>query len=216
MANNLEPKAIERVAVLYQNQAATKAIADAFSAAIQHRGGSIVLNESIPDEKSTYRSVMEKVAAAKPTSIYLSAYRDPVALLIVIGKEMGLDVVYATQSALYDEKALLDYPDKLDGVLVSGPYFDGENNSEAMARFSDKYMKRFSQSPSVWSAYGYDAADILIAALVKSSKDASKPQDYLAGHVFNGLTGRTEIKSDRTVEKEMVLYRIQNNKFVRN
>lgn len=216
MANSLEPQATERVAVLYQNQTATKAIANAFAAAIQHRGGSVVLNESIPDEKSTYRSIMEKVAATKPTSIYLSAYRDPVALLIVIGKEMGLDVVYATQSTLYDEKALSDYPNKLDGVLISGPYFGGENNSEAIARFSDDYMQRFSRPPSVWSAYGYDAADILISALVKSSKDASKPQDYLAGQVFNGLTGRTEIKSDRTIEKEMVLYRIQNNKFVRN
>nr|VFJ45712.1 MAG: amino acid/amide ABC transporter substrate-binding protein, HAAT family [Candidatus Kentron sp. DK] len=216
MAKSLDPQAMRRVAVLYQNQTATKAIANAFVKAIQKRGGSVVLNESIPNEKSAYRSIMEKVAAETPTTIYLSAYRDPVALLIVMGKEMGLDVIYATQSTLYDEKALLDYPNKLDGVLISGPYFDKGNNSETIAKFSENYTERFSRTPSVWSAYGYDAAYILISALVKSARDGSKPQDELSGQIFNGLTGRTEIKNDRTIEKEMVLYRVENNKFIRD
>lgn len=216
MANSLETPAIERVAVLYQNQAATKTIADAFAAAIRTRGGSIVLNESIPDEKSAYRSVMEKVAAAQPTSIYLSAYRDPVVLLIVIGREIGMTgVVYATQSTLYDEKVLSDYQDKLEGVIISGPYFNGENDSEMIARFSDDYMNRFSQPPSVWSAYGYDAADILISALLESTEGDSEPQTKLTGRIFNGMTGRTEIKEDRTIEKEIVRYQIRNNKFIR-
>nr|VFJ50482.1 MAG: ABC-type branched-chain amino acid transport system, substrate-binding protein [Candidatus Kentron sp. FM]VFJ51185.1 MAG: ABC-type branched-chain amino acid transport system, substrate-binding protein [Candidatus Kentron sp. FM]VFK08853.1 MAG: ABC-type branched-chain amino acid transport system, substrate-binding protein [Candidatus Kentron sp. FM] len=216
MANRLEEQVIGRIAVLYQNQTATKTIAAAFVETIQSRGGSVILNESIPDGKYAYRSIMEKVAARRPTAIYLSAYRDPVALLIIIGKEMGLDVVYATQSTLYDEKALSDYPGKLDGVLISGPYFDESSVSWEMISFSTRYKEKFLRAPSVWSAYGYDAADILTYALMRSARDASKPQDKLAGQTFNGLTGRTKIKADRTIEKEIVLYRIEKNVFVRD
>ncbi|CAG0983504.1 Leu/Ile/Val-binding protein [Anaerolineae bacterium] len=215
MANHMEVSTIRRVAVLYQNQTATKAIADAFTAAVKDRGGSVVLSESIPEEKSTYRSLMGKVAAKKPTSIYISAYRDPVALLIVAGKEMSLQTVYATQSTLYDEKALIDYANKLNGVMVSGPYFDSENGSEAVVRFSTSYAKQFSRPPSVWSAYGYDAADILITALVESSNQGVEPKNKLVGSVFNGLTGRTVIQPDRSIDKEMVLYRVKENKFIR-
>jgi branched-chain amino acid transport system substrate-binding protein len=216
MANQLDASAIGRVVVLYQNQTATKAIADAFTAAIKERGGSVTLIESIPEEKSTYRSLMGKVSTKKPTSIYISAYRDPVALLIATGREIGLKTVYATQSTLYDEKALVDYKNKLDGVLISGPYFDDTNSAEAIVRFSADYAKQFSRPPSVWSAYGYDAADILISTLAESKKNDANPQAKLAGRVFNGLTGRTEIRGDRSIEKEMVLYRVQDNKFVRN
>ncbi len=215
MANHLEKPALERVVVLYQNQSATKAIADAFATTVKEKGGSVVLQESVPEEKSAYRSVMDKVAASKPTCIYISAYRDPVALLIITGKEMGLDTVYATQSTLYDDKALADYPGKLEGVLISGPYFGGGNSATNVLSFSEDYAKRFSQPPSVWSAYGYDGANILMSAIVEAAKAGVKPKDELTGHVFNGLTGRTEIKPDRSIEKEMVLYRVKGNKFAR-
>lgn len=215
MATRLDKPALERAVVLYQNQTATKAIADAFAAAVKERGGSVVMDESVPEEKSTYRSIMEKVAAAKPTCVYISAYRDPVALLITLGKEMGLNTVYATQSTLYDQKALSDYPGKLNGVIISGPFFDNSNSNKATVVFTEAYTNKFAHPPSVWSAYGYDAANILIGALVDSAKDGTKPKDKLAGRVFDGVTGRTEIKPDRSIEKQMVLYRVEDNKFVR-
>lgn len=213
MGEMLKQKDISRVVVLYQNQTATKAIADSFSDTIEVRGGTVVLKESIPENKINYRTILEKVSAVRPTTIYISAYRDPVAMLIIAGKEMGVDVVYATQSTLYDEKALVDYANKLDGVLISGPYYGGEGSRKESKEFTGKYIERFSRPPSVWSAYGYDAASILIAAFISSEKNNSKPQNYLSGRVFNGLTGRTEIKKDRSVVKEMVLYKIKNNKF---
>lgn len=213
MAERLPETSMGRVVVLYQNQTATKAIADAFAVTVRQRGGNVALVESVPEETSSYRSLLSKVGALNPTIIYISAYRDPVALLITMGREIGINPLYATQSTLYDDKALQDYPGKLDGVLVSGPYFDSHNEAQAIVAFSAQYHSQFGQLPSVWSAYGYDAANILINAILEAKKDGVSPKEKLSGRVFSGLTGRTEIKADRSVEKEMVLYRIQGNKF---
>lgn len=215
MAERLEIETLQRVAVLYQNQTATKGIADAFADAVRKRGGSVAIVESIPDEKSSYRSLLERVAARRPSSIFISAYRDPVAMLITMGRESGLNVPYVTQSTLYDEKALVDYADKLEGVLLSGPYFDSTSDAAAVKKFFADYQARFGKPPSVWSAYGYDAADILLTALVEAANEKVSVGSKLAGRVFSGLTGRTDIKQDRSIEKEMVLYSIQGNTFVR-
>jgi branched-chain amino acid transport system substrate-binding protein len=194
---------------------ATKAIADAFAAAVRRRGGDVNTFESIPEEKSSYRSLLDKVAASSPTCVYISAYRDPVALLITMGRELGIKTLFATQSTLYDDKTLVDYANKLNGVLISGPYFDTSNDAQAVVSFSAEYKTRFGRSASVWSAYGYDAANILVDAFMEAAKDHTSPKSKLAGRVFNGLTGRTEIKPDRSVDKEMVLYRIQGNRFIK-
>jgi branched-chain amino acid transport system substrate-binding protein len=215
MAMRLDKAVLDRVAILYQNQTATKAIADAFANMVRQRGGTVSVTESIPEEKSSYRSLLDKVASHNPTAVYISAYRDPVALLITMGREMGIKTLYATQSTLYDEKALVDYAGKLDGVLISGPFFDSSNEAQAVIAFSSEYKTRFGHSPSVWSAYGYDAADLLLDSFLEAAKDGTNPKDKLVGRVFSGLTGRTEIKPDRSVDKQMVLYRVQANKFVK-
>jgi branched-chain amino acid transport system substrate-binding protein len=215
MAQKLSQASLGRVVVLYQNQVATKTIAEAFALAVSKRSGNVVLQESIPSETSSYRSLLTKVATVDPTTIYISAYRDPVAMLIAMGKEMGINAQWATQSTLYDAKALADYPGKLNCVLVSGPYFDTQNATEAISEFTNDYRFRYGGPPSVWSAYGYDAADILIHAILKAEQDKTSPTAELSGHEFTGLTGQTEIRTDRSVVKEMVLYRVVDNKFVK-
>jgi len=215
MAQKLSQASLGRAVVLYQNQVATKSIADAFALGVSRRGGKVALQESIPSETSSYRSLLTKVATVDPTTIYISAYRDPVAMLIVMGREMGINTQWATQSTLYDAKALADYPGKLNGVLVSGPYFDTHNASEAISEFTNEYRSRYGVPPSVWSAYGYDAANILIHALLKAEQDKTSPNAELSGHEFSGLTGNTEIRTDRSVVKQMMLYRVADNQFVK-
>ena len=217
MADSLGETALSRVVVLYQNQAATKTIADAFSSGVTKRGGTVLLVETISEEKTSYRSVMDKIAALKPSCVYLSAYRDPVANLIVQGRELGISTIYASQSTLYDAKALEDYAGKLDGVLVSGPFFD-ENNTAltgATADFANEYNRRYGKKPSVWAAYGYDALNILLQAHNDAVNDDKFLNQTLPGKDWPGLTGTTSIAPDRSVRKQMILYRINGNKFVR-
>jgi ABC-type branched-subunit amino acid transport system substrate-binding protein len=132
-----------------------------------------------------------------------------------MGREMGIHALYATQSTLYDEKALADYVNKLNGVMISGPYFDANNPDDSIRTFGEQYKARFNKAPSVWAAYGYDAADIMINAILIATKAGVPTKEKLANQVFNGVTGRTEIKPDRSIVKEMVLYTIENNKFIR-
>ena len=217
MADALDSSALSRVVVLYQNQTATKAIADAFAAEVIKRGGSVLLAEAISEEKTVYRSVMDKVAALNPSCIYLSAYRDPVALLITQGRELGISAVYASQSTLYDAKALADYAGKLDGVLVSGPFFDENDvaSDGAVAGFAKEYNRRHGRNPSVWAAYGYDSLNILLQARDDATKAGQMLHQALPGKDWPGLTGTTAIAPDRSLEKQMVLYRIKDNRFIR-
>ncbi len=85
----------------------------------------------------------------------------------------------------------------------------------AADRVIPAYRFRYGGPPSVWSAYGYDAADILIHAILKAEQDKTSPTAELSGHEFTVLTGQTEIRTDRSVVKEMVLYRVVDNKFVK-
>ena len=214
MASRMEAAELENVVVLYQNQAAAVSIAESFAATVKARGGKVALMDSITEDKSGYRSLIDKTAAIHPSAIYISAYKDPVAQLVMLGREAGLNVRYVTQSSLFDEKVLADYSGKLEGVVLSGPFFDAASKQVAIADFSAKYQAKFGKPPSVWAAYGYDAVNMVVYALDRAQKEGGAPKDKLPNQVFNGLTGKTTIRADRSVDKEMIVYIVQNNRFV--
>jgi len=214
MAGRMDVKDMKNVVVLYQNQSATKSIAESFSSAVENRGGKIALLSSISEERSGYRSIIDKVSSLHPTAIYISAYRDPVAQLVVLAKEAGIKAHIVSQSSLFDEKVLSDYAGKLEGVVFSGPFFSAESENTAVAEFSSKYQSKYHEKPSVWAAYGYDAANIVVDALFRAKTEGRTIKDQLPGVTYHGLTGETKIGKDRRVEKEMILYTIKGNKFI--
>jgi len=214
MAARIKQDELERVVVLYQDQSAAKSIAESFSVGIKKRGGKISLMESISEDRLGYRSLINKVASLHPTAIYISAYRDPVAQLIILAREAGIKSHFFSQSSLFDEKVLSDYAGKLNGVTFSGPFFSAESKRTIVAQFLAKYQAKYHEKPSVWSAYGYDAAKIIIDALYLTKTEGGSIQDKLPGMAYNGLTGKTKIGKDRSVEKGMTLYTIKENKFI--
>lgn len=215
LASRLSPAEMARVAVLSENQEALRSIAQAFSGAIRSRGGEIVAIETLPDERSSYRSVIDKIAAKKPAAVFLATYRDPAALIIINGREAGLRARFICQSTLYDEKALADYPGKLEDVLVSGPYFDPAGGAVETQRFRMQYQARYGRQPTVWAAYGFDAARLVITAVREAHEEGVSPKEKLAGRTSDGLTGRTTFRPDRSAEKAMVLFEVKGNKFER-
>ncbi len=100
-------------------------------------------------------------------------------------------------------------------MLLSGPFFDDKNTDQTTQEFVAAYKERHGSVPTVWAAYGYDAAAILLQALEAERSNKTELHTYLAKLDFDGLTGHTRIDEGRRIYKQMALFSIEGNRFER-
>jgi len=117
-----------------------------------------------------------------------------------------------SQSTLYEPAAIAGNKGVLEGVIFSAPYFNEQSTDPRVAEFRDRYRKRFGKEASVWSAFGFDGAELLLQAC-RRKREAQLPMDLAAAlqdaHL-DGVTGTTTFDSQRRPVKQMVIMEIRD------
>lgn len=213
MARNISKDQLAKVAILKQNADVFNSIADGFAAVVKERGGVVVVVEQLPESATAFRTSAAKLLSHKPSCVYISAYRDGAVGMIAAIRELSMNVPIYSQSTLQDEVVFETFPDQLQGVVFTGPYFSNKTDDKNILSFQRAYEQTFKTAPSVWSAYGHDACMMIMEALTKAKNRNLDLSSALAGASYEGTTGRTQIQPDRTADKLMLLYRIQGKTF---
>jgi branched-chain amino acid transport system substrate-binding protein len=170
-----------------------RGLAEAFESAFTQNGGQIVGKESYTAQDTDFSAILTKVADSKAEVLFLPDYYNIVNLVGAQAKDKGVTAVMmggdGWDSADLDVKAA-------DGGFYSNHYDPGDTRpivQDWLKKYGEAYKDANGKPkvPDALATLGYDAANLLIAAIEKAgSDDTTKVAEALAGLTWEGVSGK--------------------------
>ncbi len=193
----------------------SKYIAAIFKMTFTADGGTIVAEEGYLHKDRDFSEQLARIQQADPDVIFIPGYVDEVGPLIHQARDMSITApLLGTDD--WDSSRLVEYAgvEALNNTFFSNHY-STQLQSSVNQRFVAAYKKEFNSEPDVFSALGYEAATILIAAI--KSADSSEPNMIryaLERTRLEGVTGPIYFNRYHNPIKSMVVIEMVNGEQV--
>lgn len=192
-------------------------LANYFAKTFKELGGEIITDESYQAGEMDFRAQLTQIRSKKPDAIYIPGYYTEVGLIALQAKQLGLKVPLMGGDG-WDSSKLYE----IGKEAINGHYFSNHYTTEStdptVRDFIDRYKKRFNKVPDGLAALGYDAANILMAAMERASdmKPATIRDEIAKTKDFKGVTGVITIDDKRNAVKSAVVVKVDGtvNRFV--
>ena len=207
----VEKSKAKKIAILHDNSAYSKGLADEINALLKAKNTNLVFFDALTPKEQDYSAILTKLKSASPDVVFFTGYYPEAGLLLKQKKQMGWNVPFIGGDAINNPDLV-----KIAGVaaaegfqFLSPPVPKDLDTAESKAYLAT-YQKKYGEAPS--SIYGVLAGDgfRVVAKAIEGSKStkADALRAYLTGSLkgFPGFTGKIEFnaKGDRVGE----LYRV--------
>jgi len=205
-----------RIAVIHDNSAYAKGLAEATRDGVQQIGGAqVVLYDAITQGEKDFTAILTKLKGLNPGATYFTGYFAEGGLLARQFFELGVAGRLLVGDANNDVTFIkLAGPSAEKVLFTTAPI--GEFLPGAKA-FIETFRKRFGTDPGPYSAYEYDAMNLLFDAIKRAGgTEKSKLVGSIAAtRDFKGVTGTISFdgKGDRVGITYIVLT-VRAGKFV--
>ncbi|GGC53110.1 ABC transporter substrate-binding protein [Chelatococcus reniformis] len=174
---------VKRVAQIYGiDDQLTKSAYNTQKKALEALGVEIVATETFQRGDVEFAAQLTKIKAAQPDLIVLGSLAEESAGILRQARQLGIpkEVVFVgTQSSISSKFFELAGP-AAEG-LIAGTAWYIDSPEPKNQEFVKKYEARFGRKPDIYSAYGYDAASLVINAIKEAgSGDRKAVRDNLA------------------------------------
>jgi branched-chain amino acid transport system substrate-binding protein len=178
-------------------------------------GGEIVASETYQAGDTNFKTQLTNIKAANPDIVFLPGYYTEVALIVNQARELGLTCPFIGGDGWDSDITLKQGGAAMNGCYFTNHYFSGDTDPKVV-EFVKKYKTRYNgEEPDAMAVLGYDAADILFAAIAKANTtDEPALRNAIAETKdFPGVTGEITIGKDRNAIKPAVVLEIENGKY---
>jgi branched-chain amino acid transport system substrate-binding protein len=213
------------VAILYFADEYGKGLRDGIKAATDKLGIKVVSSDSYDATTSEFRPMLSVIKSKKPDAIIICGFVEKSIAILNQAAEKGMKGPFLAGDGTFNEEQLIKGAGaNAEGVYVAAPYVFNESNP-ANKKFLEDYWAAYDKDqskkkPASWSAFAYDAADILYKALQQGKTTRQDIQGYLKAinseaNAQKGITGTIyfNAKGD-AVGKDFRLARVKDGKFV--
>lgn len=187
-------------------------IADEVKARAAQDGLEVVGYEGITAGESDFSAVLNKVAVVNPDVVYFGGIYPEGSLLIKQMRDKAITAKFIGPDGMDDPEIVKIAGDNVIGAYYTSPAADISRTPEGKA-WVDSFKAKFGKEPSNWSAYGYDAMNVIIEGIknainANGGKKPSREQVSTAVRAINGLQGLTSVISfdDKGDNKGAKLY----------
>jgi branched-chain amino acid transport system substrate-binding protein len=212
--NTLKAK---KVLVINDKTAYGEGLAAAFAARIKALGGTTT-ETGIESTERDFASILNRAAIEKPDVVYYAGIYDQGGPLLKQMRAKGLTQKFVGGDGLDgSDLQALGGPENMKDVIFTTTAVP-LSSLPASKGFAERYNKTFNVAAEGYAAYGYDAARVVIRAIVASAKAAKgKPsREAVAAAVrkvsFSGVTGAIAFndRGDLKVAKYVVVQAAPN------
>src|SRR5690625_155224 len=206
---------LKRLAVLYSNNDYGLALRQGFEAGVRAAGAELVAVESYLDGDSDFSAQVTNIAAQNPDGLYVAGYYTEAAKIAQQAARLGLEVRLMGADG-FDSPDLVGLGgDAVEGALFTSG-FDSETDDPAARTFIDNYIAAFGSEPDMFAANAYDSARIINEGVGQTGNDRKAIRDGIGGTKdFPGVTGVTSFADNGDAEKPLLIFEVQNGRFVR-
>lgn len=187
-------------------------IADEVKAQAATDGMEVAGYEGITPGESDFSAVLNKVAVVNPDVVYFGGIYPEGSLIIKQMAEKGIKSKFIGPDGMDDPQVVTIAGNACIGAYYTSPAADISRTPEGKA-WVDSFKAKFGKEPSNWSAYGYDAMNVIIegiknAITANGGKKPTREQVSTAVRAINGLKGITSTISfdDKGDNKGAKLY----------
>ena len=204
-----------RVVVLDDQTTYGRGLADQFEKKFKSMGGEVLKHEGITQGEKDFMPLLTKIKSVGPELVFFGGIYPEMALLLKQAKKVGLAAQWMGGDGIY-EAALtqLAGPGIAEGVHSTMLGVD-PHSVPAAQDFVGRYEVRYGEIGS-FSAYGYDAASVLIEAVRRAGK---KDREAVIAEMkkmkdFPGMLGAINFdeKGD-AIGKSVGIFKVENGKF---
>ncbi|WP_410765007.1 ABC transporter substrate-binding protein [Haloferax sp. DFSO60] len=170
LANLVADDGHETVAVTWINNDYGTGLSDVFAETFESNGGTVAYNEPHDQGQSSYSGILTEMASTDASAWVFITYANEYTVMVNEGFDQGYNTqvdYYGAESTVADsiiENTPEGSMDGMKGITESAPQ-DQENYQNFVSNFEAAY----DTSPTVWSAYAYDA--VTVAALAIAAAD---------------------------------------------
>jgi len=208
----METLKFDKVAILYdQKQSYSKGLRDEFTKAFGKIGGRIVADQAYSGGDNDFSAQLSNIREAGAQIMFVSGYYSDGAAIAIQARKLGISIPLLGGDG-WDSEQL----GKIGGDAIIGSYYSNHSapDQPEMVDFVKKYKAKYKgQTPDALSGLGYDAMNILFAAMQKAKTLSGQDvRDQIAATKgFPGVTGVITLDKNRNATKSVVIVKLAKN-----
>ena len=178
-------------------------------------GGELVADESYQAGDTNFKTQLINIKNANPDIVFLPGYYTEVALIVNQARELGITCPFIGGDGWDSDVTLKQGGAAMNGCYFADHYFSGDTDPKVL-EFVKKFKARFNgEEPDAMAVLGYDAADILFAAIdrARTTDEPALRNAIAETKDFPGVTGNITIGKDRNAIKPAVVLEIQDGAY---
>jgi len=216
----------ETVYILDDKETYGKGLADQFQQAAEDQGIEVLGREGIDGSAPNYRSLMNKIAEADPDAIYFGGIIENNAAQIIkdkVGAGMSNnEVAFIGPDGIFVDTLLSQAGDSAEGIYVTFGGLPQSELSEEGQKFVDDFESKYDEPIQPYTAYAYEAANVMLDAIEKASKEAGGDvpdreavvQQIFATEDYHGVLGTWSFDEDGdTTLTELSVQQVEGGEF---
>jgi branched-chain amino acid transport system substrate-binding protein len=201
-----------RVGILYdQAQAYSKGLSTKFEHAFRAMGGTITTRQAYTSGDVNLSAQLQSLKDTSPEAIFVPAYYNDAGNIAIQAKKIGITVPLLGGDGWDSEKLAEIGGESMEGNYYSNHYSFEETRPEVQA-FVQKYKARYGQLPDGIAALGYDAANMMFAAMDRARSLDGDDLAHAIGATknFSAVSGSITLGPDRNPVKTALVLVMRN------
>ena len=201
------------VALLYVNKDYGVNMDKVFTEFFSNIGGTVISHNSYEPDQNDFRSVLSKVKEGNPDIIYIPGEYQGNALILRQARTMGIDATFISGDGAYSPKLIQIAGDAAEGFYCTLMSMPKSDQSPEVAKFFKMYKEKYNEDVDVYSAYSYDAVNMVAQAIKDGGYTGEGIKNALYNITYNGITGTTKFDKNGEVDKPYSIYVVKGGKF---
>ncbi len=219
----MEEEGVESVYILDDKETYGKGLADQVQQSADELGIQIIGREGVDTTAANFRSVMNKIAQEDPDAIYFGGIIENNAAQLVkdkIGAGMSNDdVLFIGPDGIFLDEFLSQGGEAAEGAYITFGGLPESELSDKGQQFVQEYESRYDDEVQPYTAYAYEAANVMLDAIERASKKGEVTRETVLKEIFatedyNGVLGTWSFDEDGdTTLTELSVQRVENGEF---
>lgn len=172
-ADFFEENGANKIAIVHDNSAYARDMADFARDSIEAYGGEIIAFEAINPEEKDFGSLMTKLKSLNPEGTYFTGYYAAAGLMVKQFKDKDVPGYFVVGDGSYSVDLIEIGGEESEGTLVTAT--PTANFIPGAEEFVTEYEEKFDLSPGPYSALSYNAVNLLADAITRA--DSTDSQD---------------------------------------
>lgn len=134
-------------------------------------------------------SQLNAIKSVEPDAVLFYGQPADIGYAVATFRKAGIKAQFFGFDRLMEDEFVNTAGEYAEGMTITY-FFDPERKDKPWLEFVEKFEKRWGHKPSIYAAYGYDGARLMIEAINKAGPNRFRIRDYIANlDEWDGVTG---------------------------